>query len=388
MNTTRKMFTSFFCVAALLVNSLPAFAQSKEETKTKTKTQTRTFIFQGDDGQVREVNGDAVWVGGANSAGQDVNHIRMREPGGMHFQQQVPDVEFISHEFSFDSKIVKGAPYTADAVTESIQTLGDGNRITRRSSVQVFRDSEGRTRREQELKAIGPLAASEGMPRMVYINDPVAGVHYSLNPKSRTARKMTVDKIVHTTDGKSMTFTTTTDGPGTGTVTIATTGKSEDFKFVTEENKTIIFTKKENDASAPAEIKKKMAQARVNPGETGEVFFFKRDGQVDSDRVKHESLGKQSFEGVVAEGNRTTITIPAGEIGNEQPIVTVFERWYSPELQTVIMTRRTDPRSGETIFKLVNINRSEPDPSHFQVPSDYTINETSDVKVRTRTIKE
>ncbi|QQS45642.1 MAG: hypothetical protein IPM66_17145 [Acidobacteriota bacterium] len=379
MKTVRKTFSVFLCATAMLVNGLPAMAQSKEQPKSK--NETRTFIFKGEDGQVQEVKGKAAWVG------QDGNHFEMHVPAGvMHLQEGPASVEFISHEFSFDSKIVKGAPYTADAVTETIQVLGDGNRIVRRSSAQVSRDGEGRTRREQELSMIGPLAAAQDLPRMVYINDPVAGAHYTLNPKSRTARKMSVDRIVHTTDGKTATITSTSRGPGAVNVAVATTSGSEDFKFVTENNKTVVFTKKEDGESE--DIRKKLARVRVDGPEAGEVFFFKRDGQPDTDRVKRESLGQQSFEGVMAEGTRTTITIPAGEIGNEQPIVTVYERWYSPELQTVVMTRRSDPRSGETIFKLMNINRSEPDPRMFQIPTDYTISETSEVKVRSRGIKE
>jgi hypothetical protein len=91
--------------------------------------------------------------------------------------------------------------------------------------------------------------------------------------------------------------------------------------------------------------------------------------------VNQESLGTQSIEGVMAEGTRVTLTIAAGKIGNERPIVTVNERWYSQELQTAVLTKNSDPRMGETTYRLTNINRSEPDPSLFQVPADYTIDE-------------
>ena len=95
---------------------------------------------------------------------------------------------------------------------------------------------------------------------------------------------------------------------------------------------------------------------------------------VSTDWVK-ENLGKQSIEGVEAEGTRTTITIPAGEIGNDRAIQIVSERWYSPELQLVVMTRHSDPRFGETTYKLTNINRMEPAKSLFEVPSGYTVKE-------------
>jgi len=89
--------------------------------------------------------------------------------------------------------------------------------------------------------------------------------------------------------------------------------------------------------------------------------------------IKTESLGKQSIEGVAAEGTRSTVTIPAGVIGNELPIQSVSERWYSPELQTIVMTKRSDPRFGDTVYRLTNIQRTEQPSSFFEVPSDYSV---------------
>jgi hypothetical protein len=88
-----------------------------------------------------------------------------------------------------------------------------------------------------------------------------------------------------------------------------------------------------------------------------------------------ESLGTQTISGVPAQGTRTTRTIPAGEMGNEKPIVIVTERWYSPELQITVMTKRTDPRMGETVSQLTNIQKQEPAATLFQVPSDYAVKE-------------
>ena len=85
------------------------------------------------------------------------------------------------------------------------------------------------------------------------------------------------------------------------------------------------------------------------------------------------SLGTQTIGGVSAEGTRYTRTIPAGQIGNAKPIVIVTERWYSADLQMVVMTRRSDPRSGETTFQMTSIARTEPAASLFQVPADYTV---------------
>jgi hypothetical protein len=85
------------------------------------------------------------------------------------------------------------------------------------------------------------------------------------------------------------------------------------------------------------------------------------------------SLGTQTIGGVTAEGTRYTRTIPAGQIGNAKSIVIVSERWYSADLQMVVMTKRSDPRSGDTTFQMTSIARTEPAASLFQVPAGYTV---------------
>ena len=96
--------------------------------------------------------------------------------------------------------------------------------------------------------------------------------------------------------------------------------------------------------------------------------------------LKTEDLGTQLVLGVSAVGTRRTTTIPAGKIGNEMPIVTVNERWVSPELQVLVMSTRSDPRTGTTTYKLTNIDRSEPAPTLFQVPPDYTLSDVTRAK--------
>lgn len=89
--------------------------------------------------------------------------------------------------------------------------------------------------------------------------------------------------------------------------------------------------------------------------------------------AKTESLGTKPVEGVTAVGTRTTVTIPAGQEGNERPMQTVTESWYSPDLQMVVLFKRSDPRTGETVTRYTNIVRAEPAHSLFEVPSDYKI---------------
>ncbi|HET8547319.1 MAG TPA: hypothetical protein VFL57_04910 [Bryobacteraceae bacterium] len=252
--------------------------------------------------------------------------VLMRGPAGVSGA-----VEFISSEM-LAGQVVKGAPYSAEAVTESVQTLADGNRITRRSTAAVARDSEGRTRRESELSAIGPLAAADA-PRLAFIHDPVANAHYILDAKTLTARKMAVKHSV-TADGHGVTRTFD--------VRVAGPAELRDHIVI---------------SGQPA------VQERLHAGE-----------------VKEEDLGTRNVEGVLAKGTRRIVTIPAGQIGNDRPIEIVSERWYSPELQTIVYSSHNDPRTGETIYRLTRISRSEPLKSLFEVPGDYKVVEPGEMK--------
>ena len=278
-----------------------------------------------------------------------------------------PDANFIFiASESFNGKVVKGAPYSADAVTESIQTLGDGNRIVNRFNSSVYRDSEGRTRREQTLKGLGPIGGGDESIQTIFINDPVAGVNYALDSRSKVAHK-----------SAPFTFTLATK-PGPG-------GQGAEQRF------DLKVAPGPGAPPAAGNVVIATAQMAVPPGAPmpphgdGEftmrtdagattTFYFRNKAGANPNEVQ-EQLGKQLIEGIEAEGTRTTVTIPAGEIGNERPIEIVNERWYSPELQLVVMTRHSDPRTGETTYKLTNINRAEPVKSLFEVPAGYTVKE-------------
>jgi hypothetical protein len=93
----------------------------------------------------------------------------------------------------------------------------------------------------------------------------------------------------------------------------------------------------------------------------------------EQDQGNTEDLGSQTMEGVLVNGVRTTHTIPAGQIGNDRPITIVTEVWASPDLKTVVYSKRSDPRMGEQTFGLTNIVRTEPNPSLFTVRADFKI---------------
>ena len=354
---------------------------------------------------------------GRNAELQDENVIiRKQEPfliqtappgSARGLSSQVVGVEtfaFLSSEMSFD-KTVKGAPYSAEAITETIQILGDGNRIVRKNSSRIYRDGEGRTRREQTLGNIGPFAVEGDPPQIILINDPNNGVNYTLDPRDRTARKWVLPRFMATwnlpqglvdkpvkTVYPAAAQAAGVEGKVKLLINVNEAGAVEGVKVV--EGHPLL-------QQAAVDAAK---QLRLNPAQGSgkvqrELFFdfrkVERDALMDgrssraipfsasksgrhpaSHDAKKESLGTQVIEGVEAEGTRTTITIAAGEIGNEQPINIVSERWYSPALQVVVMTRHADPRSGETIYRLSNINRAEPARTLFEVPSDYTIKES------------
>ncbi|HEX2523178.1 MAG TPA: hypothetical protein VHP35_13730 [Terriglobia bacterium] len=271
------------------------------------------------------------------------------EAGGL-FKSEV-NFGWIASEMSFGGKLVKDSPYSAEAVTETTQTLSDGNRIQHKNSASVYRDSDGRTRRDQTLSAIGPWAAAGDPPQTIFINDPVAGVNFVLNPKDKTARKLPQPSFV--SKGK------VEQRPPAGATRRV------------ETNEPAVYSPTAEARLAEPAGSDRMVGALSRLGVAIEGVHLNENGP----KPETELLGKRVIEGVEAEGTRTTITIPAGQIGNELPINIVSERWFSPELEVVVLSRQNDPRMGETVYRLTAISRSEQPASLFEVPADYTIKE-------------
>ncbi|MGI8959753.1 MAG: hypothetical protein ACR2IV_08350 [Bryobacteraceae bacterium] len=227
---------------------------------------------------------------------------------------------------------VAGAPYSAQATTQRVQVLADGNRIEQTTSGSVARDSQGRVRRDEALPG---LASNNGdAPHIVMIDDPVAHVHWTLDAQTKTAMKMPVSRDKN-------------GGFGDLLVAPPPIGATKTFFY---------------------------AQAGTAAGSVSKNQVFVKSGaRADDHDVAKSDLGTQTIEGVVAQGTRITRTIPAGQIGNVQPIVITTESWYSPDLKVLVMSKSNDPRMGDTTYKLTNIQRSEPTPSLFRPPDDYTV---------------
>lgn len=265
------------------------------------------------------------------------------EKDKMFFYQSLPDTnaprseDLLYVDLMAERKTVKNAPYTAKEVTESTQTLSDGNRILHKTTASIARDSEGRTRREEEGIDVGGLKA--GGPKIVTIYDPVAHAQYVFAPVHSSASGAVV---LNSGEGVGGGVGSTVEFPHGFPTKVRVFNLSKDSSGNTEYGTT---------------------------NERGTQTYFTVEEKPIDDNAKKESLGSQVIEGINAEGTRETRTIPAGKIGNEKPIVITVEKWTSPDLQTVVLSKRNDPRFGETVYKLTDINRGEPDASLFQPPS-------------------
>jgi hypothetical protein len=271
------------------------------------------------------------------------------------------------------NKLVKGQPYSATAVTETLQTLSDGNDITHRMESKIYRDNEGRVRREQTFDSLFKQTGAGNQPRMILIDDPVAGFQLMLDPRTQTARRIQEARPLLTASAQPG------DHGRLGPVSNGT-GSAEPWVIITPKAPKPDKAAAKPEKAAKADSKETAQDSatinRVNPSTQTSVSMLKenREGAERSSATRRvESLGTQVIEGVQAEGTRTTVTIPAGEIGNRLPIEITDERWYSPELQILIMTKHHDPRSGDSNYRLTDLSRSEPDRSLFEVPSDYRL---------------
>ncbi|MEO8594390.1 MAG: hypothetical protein ABI759_13820 [Candidatus Solibacter sp.] len=209
--------------------------------------------------------------------------------------------------------VVTGAPYSGLEVRTSQQVLAAGGIISRSEQTTVYRDTQGRVRRESTRKT--PDGQTE---TRITISDPVAGVVHVLNATNKTA---VTRKARFPNASQSSTTSPSTTGRG-----------------------------------------QMMAAGRRNA----------QNAQTATN-TKRETLATRSMNGMLASGTRITRTIPAGSIGNTQALETVRESWIADDLKVPLMTRTSDPRAGTSTLELQNVNRSQPDPSLFTVPSDYTV---------------
>ncbi len=299
------------------------------------------------------------------------------------------------------SQIVTGKPFSATEERHSIQVLGDGTHIENSETNRLFRDEQGRTRIERKGGNIS-------------IFDPVAGFSAELNPTTKTVSKTTV--IVR--EGRIAGKTTAVYSTGGNKAELA--GRLDKLKEEMEQAQIrtadqgqiarlkaqIADTEKALGGTSPATnfyftvpapagqpsggggsvsplqaetLKKQAAEIQVRGGaistytynvSTGDGPVILRVGPGDNGSV--ESLPTQMVNGALAQGTRTTETIPVGKIGNDRAMSIVNERWYSNDLQMLVKSTSTDPRFGDTTYQMTGIVQASPDPSLFQIPADYS----------------
>lgn len=266
-----------------------------------------------------------------------------------------PSMAFAGSELGRPQEIVKNAPYTAEAVTESIQVLPDGNRIVRKSTTLLARDTQGRTRQERKGEGAGG----------VFIYDPMEGRTIVLNEGTRTAIRLPrlPEPPVTPAPGAAPPVPPVPPAPLAGKRDV----EVQPGRVVVRRNRTgdgddvhvevIRISRGDGDQALPLPPAPPMPPLALPTVPRG--------------KGETKSLGTREFDGIKAEGTLTTHTIPAGRIGNEKPIVVASERWFSPDLFVVVYAKTSDPRAGDTVYRLTSVKRGEPPAELFRIPADY-----------------
>jgi hypothetical protein len=255
------------------------------------------------------------------------------EAGGAQEAQQKVTLEVVAA----DAQVVKGKPYSADTATETVQTLPDGNHIVHRTVSKIYRDSDGRTRREQTFGNVDPEHPSPHEVK-VFIDDPVNGTAFVLDSGSKSADELQRKRTFF--------FDSKTDDEGKGA---------------------IMKEREDAQESGPVHMMVKFRDEHSGGPLTAVIPDEKRE-------IVKEDLGTRNIEGVDCTGTRQTTTIPAGAIGNEKPISIVRETWFAPVISAVVESTTDDPRYGKTTYHLTNVQLNEPSRSLFEPPADFKIN--------------
>lgn len=281
-------------------------------------------------------------------------------------------------------RVVKNAPYSAQAVSERLQQLADGNQIERRTRTASYRDSAGRTRME--------VQDDKGNLRTVTIHDPVAQVTWVLDPRTRSATRLPRAETARAGVAEQAAAQAAAAQAATARAAAeAARGAAQAQRIRIEEGdgangRRIVVRRFEDKAGEQRETVRVIEVPRLAAGVGGldPQALAARIGPLAagaagdarwSAKASTRELGTREFDGVKAEGKVRSYEIPAGEVGNRAPITVADESWYAPELQVTVYARRSDPRSGDYIYRLEDIRRAEPDSALFTVPADYKVHD-------------
>jgi hypothetical protein len=260
--------------------------------------------------------------------------------------------DIANHESRAHPRVLKNAPYSAESLTETVQALADGNQISSRHSTMHYRDSAGRTRQE--------VRDDKGGELIVTIRDGATTI--ILKPAEKTAVKFNMDQVA--TQAGEMARTKIEQMKKEGKLPETTIVKRVE-RVDGEAGKNI---REEVRIRVAERLEERTLGQHVSTIVAGAMGDMKWSGKAVS-----KELGTREFDGVKAEGKQRSFEIPAGALGNKNPIAVTDENWYAPELQVTVYSKHSDPRSGERTFRLVNLKREEPAAALFTVPADYTV---------------
>lgn len=292
------------------------------------------------------------------------HHIVTRSGGEV--RVQLDDLPF--GPMGSNLRPVKNAPYSADMVSERQQNLADGNQIAVKHTSMTWRDSAGRTRQETR----------DGTVHRIMINDPVANVSWILHPEDMTATRLPRPAAMGRAaaeaargrieqlrkEGKLPMVERHSGANGEEVVVKTVEQAGADDKLVRKEMH-IVIDKDLGDGKGRTARDINVQLGPVLAGAFGDMKW--------AASATTKPLGSREFDGVKAEGKLRSYEIPAGALGNRNPIVVSDETWYAPELQVTVYAKHNDPRSGESIVRLEGLRRTEPSPALFTVPADYKV---------------
>lgn len=288
---------------------------------------------------------NAIVVGPPDPGQQEKHTAEMAvllQPNNEPAEGQEAQQKVVLELIAADAQMVKGKPYSADTSTETVQTLADGNRIVHRTVSKFYRDSDGRTRREQTFGNVDPEHPKPHEVK-VFVDDPVNGAAFVLDPGSKSG-----DKVQRTRK-----FLDERNGEDEGT-------------------RVMLKTLSDSEAGEQGSPGRMMIKFRdEHSGNSNAMVVQMPDEKRD---VAKEDLGTRNIEGVDCSGTRQTITIPAGAVGNEKPISIVTETWFAPAIAAVVQSTSDDPRYGKTTYQLTNVQLNEPARSLFEPPASFKLN--------------
>ena len=272
------------------------------------------------------------------------------------------------------AKAAEGKPLLAEFVTEHHQDFADGNSIARTTSSTIYRDAQGRIRRESQLSVPG-LPSGIASAKFITIVDRRLGCGWVLNPQEMVAHRYLLGQpsYVARLNAQGGGHLLVRD-PKTGATHAETAGARHWHPHTFPPSVRL----SQDSIGSPAAMSAYSTGAIAgNAGARPEEARSAGSMRIDQpflaapNPVRTENLGEEMILGYRAHGKRVITTLPAGEIGNDRSIDIISEQWYSPELELVMRSMHRDPWAGEFTTTVTRIRRGEQAANLFTVPSKY-----------------